>query len=407
MPYYLYNFVLFPVLAGPLFWKVLLGNVLAEVMRDVYSACTIFCGHVGHDVKSYPPGTRAHGRGQWYAMQVEATNNFEVSRPVSVLCGGLDRQIEHHLFPALPPAAPARDRARGPRRLRALGRRSTRRTPGAGLCERPSRTSGTSPVKPQREGACARSFARWHDAARCVSHAGHEHARRSAADRVHDRRARRCGARCRAGRSASTSRAARSCPPRSAAGSPTTAAAHIERLKLIAQLQDRGLRIDAIRDLLTSIDRGEVDLAEWLGVEQQVQRAVGERPAAHGDRRGALRARRVAPPRAPRRSAAASHDRAARRRLPRAEPGPARDRDAARGGRASTWGRRLRAEGLVRKHIGRAAGELVEMFVQGFGEGAIAPREFGPSFESLRSLGMERGPHHLRARDGAGAAQAL
>src|SRR5690349_2142105 len=41
---------------------------------------------------------------------------------------------------------------------------------------------------------------------------------------------------------------------------------HLERLKLIAQLQDRGLRIDAIGDLLASIDRGEVALAEWLGV---------------------------------------------------------------------------------------------------------------------------------------------
>jgi DNA-binding transcriptional MerR regulator len=47
--------------------------------------------------------------------------------------------------------------------------------------------------------------------------------------------------------------------------------AHVERLKLIAQLQDRGLRIDAIGDLLKSIDRGELDLAEWLGVEQQIQ----------------------------------------------------------------------------------------------------------------------------------------
>ncbi len=103
VPYYLYNFVLFPVLAGPMFLKVLLGNVLAEVLRDIYSACTIFCGHVGHDVKSYPQGTRAHGRGQWYAMQVESTNDYEVCRPLSVLCGGLDRQIEHHLFPALPP----------------------------------------------------------------------------------------------------------------------------------------------------------------------------------------------------------------------------------------------------------------------------------------------------------------
>jgi fatty acid desaturase len=103
VPYYLYNFVLFPLLAGPMFLKVLLGNVMAEVMRDVYSACTIFCGHVGHDVKSYPPGTRAHGRGEWYAMQVQSTNNYEVSRPLSVLCGGLDRQIEHHLFPTLAP----------------------------------------------------------------------------------------------------------------------------------------------------------------------------------------------------------------------------------------------------------------------------------------------------------------
>jgi DNA-binding transcriptional MerR regulator len=47
--------------------------------------------------------------------------------------------------------------------------------------------------------------------------------------------------------------------------------AHLERLKLIAQLQDRGLRMDAIGDLVSSIERGEVDLAEWLGVEQQMQ----------------------------------------------------------------------------------------------------------------------------------------
>jgi DNA-binding transcriptional MerR regulator len=46
---------------------------------------------------------------------------------------------------------------------------------------------------------------------------------------------------------------------------------HLERLKLIAQLQDRGLRIDAIGDLVASIDRGELDLAEWFGVERQIR----------------------------------------------------------------------------------------------------------------------------------------
>jgi linoleoyl-CoA desaturase len=103
LPYYAKEYLLFPALAGPFFWKVLLGNWLAEVLRDVYSAATIFCGHVGEHLASYPMGSKAASRGEWYAMQIEATNNFEVSLPVSVLCGGLDRQIEHHLFPRFAP----------------------------------------------------------------------------------------------------------------------------------------------------------------------------------------------------------------------------------------------------------------------------------------------------------------
>ncbi len=103
VPYYLKNYVFFPALAGPMFWKVLLGNWLAETMRDLYSAATIFCGHVGPEVKSWPEGTRPRSRGEWYAMQIEATNDFDVPRPISILCGGLDLQIEHHLFPQLAP----------------------------------------------------------------------------------------------------------------------------------------------------------------------------------------------------------------------------------------------------------------------------------------------------------------
>jgi len=103
VPYYLKNYVFFPALAGPMFWKVLLGNWLAETLRDLYSAATIFCGHVGDDVASYPLGTKVPSKGHWYAMQIEASNDFEVPRLLSILCGGLDRQIEHHLFPTLPP----------------------------------------------------------------------------------------------------------------------------------------------------------------------------------------------------------------------------------------------------------------------------------------------------------------
>jgi DNA-binding transcriptional MerR regulator len=47
--------------------------------------------------------------------------------------------------------------------------------------------------------------------------------------------------------------------------------AHLERLELIASLQDRGLRIEAIRELVARIDKGELDLGEWLGLDAQLQ----------------------------------------------------------------------------------------------------------------------------------------
>lgn len=103
IPYYAENYIFYPALAGPFFWKVWAGNYMADKMRDVFTGLTVFCGHVGDDVESYTSEKKPRSRGEWYAMQVEAANSFEVSRPVSILCGALNLQIEHHLFPKLPP----------------------------------------------------------------------------------------------------------------------------------------------------------------------------------------------------------------------------------------------------------------------------------------------------------------
>jgi len=100
--YYGRELVLFPMLAGPVFWwKPLLGNLLSDVGRDLFAAATIYCGHVG--ASDYPPGSQAKGRGRWYQMQVEGTRNFAQSPRLSLLAGALNYQIEHHLFPRLPP----------------------------------------------------------------------------------------------------------------------------------------------------------------------------------------------------------------------------------------------------------------------------------------------------------------
>jgi DNA-binding transcriptional MerR regulator len=46
---------------------------------------------------------------------------------------------------------------------------------------------------------------------------------------------------------------------------------HLERLKLVASLQDRGLRMKAICELLQKLDEGVFDLHQWLGLEAQIE----------------------------------------------------------------------------------------------------------------------------------------
>jgi DNA-binding transcriptional MerR regulator len=46
---------------------------------------------------------------------------------------------------------------------------------------------------------------------------------------------------------------------------------HLERLRRIAQLQDRGLKIKAIHELLGRVEQGETRLEEWLGLDERLR----------------------------------------------------------------------------------------------------------------------------------------
>jgi DNA-binding transcriptional MerR regulator len=46
---------------------------------------------------------------------------------------------------------------------------------------------------------------------------------------------------------------------------------HEARLQVIAELQDRGLRLDAIRDVLEQVERGGDSLQGWLGLGERLQ----------------------------------------------------------------------------------------------------------------------------------------
>lgn len=103
VPYSLYEFGLWPALAGPFWWKVLAGNLTADACRNIYTCATIYAGHFGDDLRYHDRTFRAQGRGEWYKSQIESAHDFSVPPWISLLCGALDYQIEHHLFPKLPP----------------------------------------------------------------------------------------------------------------------------------------------------------------------------------------------------------------------------------------------------------------------------------------------------------------
>ena len=97
------DYVAFPLLAGPNFLPVLVGNLTANTVRNVWAHTVIFCGHFPQDVEVFPE-ERLEGetRGEWYVRQLLGSANI-TGRPVfHLMTGNLSHQIEHHLFPDLP-----------------------------------------------------------------------------------------------------------------------------------------------------------------------------------------------------------------------------------------------------------------------------------------------------------------
>jgi NADPH-dependent stearoyl-CoA 9-desaturase len=97
------DYVAFPLLSGPSLIPALLGNLAANMIRNVWSHTIIFCGH-------FPEGTAIFSedqldgetRGQWYLRQLLGSANISGGPLLHLMSGNLSHQVEHHLFPDLP-----------------------------------------------------------------------------------------------------------------------------------------------------------------------------------------------------------------------------------------------------------------------------------------------------------------
>ena len=97
------DYVLWPALAGPLFLSVLLANVTANLMRNLWSYAIIFCGHFPDGAQTFTEKQVEHEtHGGWYHRQVLGSCNITGGKLFHLMSGNLSHQIEHHLFPDLP-----------------------------------------------------------------------------------------------------------------------------------------------------------------------------------------------------------------------------------------------------------------------------------------------------------------
>jgi DNA-binding transcriptional MerR regulator len=165
---------------------------------------------------------------------------------------------------------------------------------------------------------------------------------------------------------------------------------HLERLKLIGSLQDRGLSIKAIRDLLVQADKGELALNEWLGLEQQLQepwandrpRVVDEAELAEliGARPGAI-AELSRLGQIERRGDSYLIKSPALLQVALRLESAGIDLETAAG--AST---------ILRKHVRRAASDLTAYFFRRIGDGFgrdVTAGDLGDAYKALRPLGQE------------------
>ncbi len=97
------DYVLFPVLTGPLFLSTITANATANLVRNIWAYSIIFCGHFPTGVQTFTEQECEHEtRGHWYLRQMLGSANITGGRLFHILSGNLSHQIEHHLFPDLP-----------------------------------------------------------------------------------------------------------------------------------------------------------------------------------------------------------------------------------------------------------------------------------------------------------------
>lgn len=100
------DYLVFPLLAlllGANALAVLAGNLVANLLRNLWTFLVIFCGHFTEKAAVFAPEVlQGETRSHWYLRQLRGSSNLSGGPLLHILTGNFSHQIEHHLFPDLP-----------------------------------------------------------------------------------------------------------------------------------------------------------------------------------------------------------------------------------------------------------------------------------------------------------------
>jgi fatty acid desaturase len=85
------------------FVHTLTANVVANLLRNVWSYAIIFCGHFPDQTYTFTQDeVEDESRGGWYVRQLIGAANIDGGPLFHVISGNLGYQVEHHLYPDMP-----------------------------------------------------------------------------------------------------------------------------------------------------------------------------------------------------------------------------------------------------------------------------------------------------------------
>jgi fatty acid desaturase len=85
------------------FVRTLQANLVANLMRNVWSYAIIFCGHFPDQTYTFTQEeTENEDKARWYIRQLVGAANIDGGPLFHVISGNLGYQVEHHLYPDMP-----------------------------------------------------------------------------------------------------------------------------------------------------------------------------------------------------------------------------------------------------------------------------------------------------------------